>query len=269
MDISGKIIVITGASSGIGAATARELAAHGAVLVLAARRAEELALLQREIERGGGQALSVPTDVIRRPDIDRLVQTTLDTYGRIDVLVNNAGISPGQPIAELTDAELQRVFDVNLLAPARLVSAVVPHMRRQGGGLIVNIGSVAGEIATNSVYAATKFGLRGLNDALRRELRHDNITLVLIAPGFIRTAMTAGASFPMPGPEIVAQAVAAAIRRPRRKIVVPWFYQLVMLIGKLLPGLADVVLGSTFYQRSYRQRKHIADEQRSQTNSRS
>ncbi|PLS80477.1 MAG: oxidoreductase, partial [Chloroflexi bacterium] len=133
MDISGKIIVITGASSGIGAATARELAAHGAVLVLAARRAEELALLQREIERGGGQALSVPTDVTRRPDIDRLVQTTLDTYGRIDVLVNNAGISPGQPIAELADAELQRVFDVNLLAPARLVSAVVPHMRRQGG----------------------------------------------------------------------------------------------------------------------------------------
>ena len=269
MDISSKIIVITGASSGIGAATARELAAHGAVLVLAARRADELAQLQAEIEQRGQSALSVPTDVTQRAEINRLVQATLDRYGRIDVLINNAGVSPGKTIDELTDAELQRVFDVNLLAPARLVSAVAPHMRRQGGGLIVNIGSVAGEIATNSVYAATKFGLRGLNDALRRELRRDNIELVLIAPGFIRTAMTMGNKIPMPGPEVVAQAIASAIRQPRRKIVVPWIYKLVILISKLLPGLADVVLGSTVYQRRYRQRKQIADGQRSQTNTRS
>ncbi len=263
MEISGNIIIITGASSGIGAATARELARRGATVVLAARRQDELATLQAAIERQGGRALVVQTDVSERVDIERLVQTTLDTYGRIDVLVNNAGISPGKPIAELSDADIRRVFDVNLLAPARLASLIVPQMREQGGGIIVNIGSVAGEIATSNVYAATKWGLRGLNDALRRELRHDNIALVLIAPGFIRTAITLGAKLPMPGPELIAQAVAEGIRHPRRKIVAPWYYRPMIVIGKLLPGLADAILGSGLYQRRYRSRKLLAETTKS------
>lgn len=227
-------------------------------MVLAARRQAELATLQAEIERQGGRALAVQTDVSERADLERLVRTTVDTYGRIDVLVNNAGVSPGKPISELSDAEIRRVFDVNLLAPARLASLVVPHMRSQGGGIIVNIGSVAGEVATSSIYAATKFGVRGLNDALRRELRHDNIKLVLIAPGFIRTAITAGAKLPMPGPELIAQAVAEGIWRPRRKIVAPWYYRPFIVLAKALPEVADAVLGSRIYQSRYRTRKRLS-----------
>jgi NAD(P)-dependent dehydrogenase (short-subunit alcohol dehydrogenase family) len=257
MELQGKVAIITGASSGIGAATARELARHGTTVVLAARRADQLQALATEIEQTGGRALTVPTDVSRHDELDRLVSTTLEAYGRIDVLVNNAGVHSAGSLFESDDAALQRIFDVNLLGPARCIRAVVPHMRRQGSGVIVNIGSVAGEVGTHSLYSATKFGLRGLNDALRRELRHDNIALVLIAPGFIRTAMTEGLRFPMPGPEMVAHAVADAIHRPRRKIFVPWFYAPLVYGAELLPWLADLVIGSRLFQRRYRERKTI------------
>jgi NAD(P)-dependent dehydrogenase (short-subunit alcohol dehydrogenase family) len=192
------------------------------------------------------------------------VQTTIEQFGRVDVLVNNAGVSPGKLIDQVADEDMQRVLDVNLLAPARLTSAVVPQMKKQGSGIIINIGSVAGEVATSNMYAASKFGLRGLNDALRRELRHDRIAVVLIAPGFIRTAMTTGLGLPMPGPQVIAQAVACAIRQPRRKLVVPWYYQLAMFVAKVVPSFADAVLGSTMYQRNYRNRKHIGQTQSNQ-----
>lgn len=260
MEINGKVVIITGASGGIGAATARELARHGAIVVLAARRADELERLKTELESSGARALAVPADVSRREEIDRLVRTTLESFGRIDVLVNNAGLSPGKPIDAIEDERMSQVIAVNLLGPMRLANAVVPQMRRQGGGVIINIGSVAGEIAPTSVYAASKFGLRGLNDGMRRELRRDKINVVLIAPGLIRTRMTTGAKIPMPGPEVIARAVASAIRRPRRKIVVPWYYRPLMFVAKLWPWIADAVIGSNAYQSSYRKRKRIAEQ---------
>jgi NAD(P)-dependent dehydrogenase (short-subunit alcohol dehydrogenase family) len=250
MEIQDKIAIITGASSGIGAATARELAHRGAAVVLAARRAEQIDALTSEIEQQGGRALAVPTDVRQRAEIDRLVQATLDTFGRIDILINNAGIGAGKPLLSVDDATLQQVVDVNLLAPARCVQAVAPHMRKQGSGVIVNIGSVAGELGTLGPYSATKFGLRGLNDTLRRELRNDNIDVILIAPGFIRTSMTEGIKrVPMPGPEVVARTVAQAIQRPRRKIFVPRYYALFAYIAKLMPRLTDWLIGSAAYRR--------------------
>jgi len=254
MDIRDKVIIITGASGGIGAATAQELARQGAVVVLAARRADQLATLQRQIEQAGGRALVVPTDVSQRADIDQLVQTTVDTFERVDVLVNNAGIGGNTAIGDSDDELIRRVVDVNLVAPARCVQAVLPHMRRAGRGVIINIGSVAGEVATSTLYSATKFGLRGFNDALRRELRHDNIDVVLISPGFIRTDMTSDVKVPMPGPDIVAQAVASAIRRPRRKIIVPWPYRVLLPFTKI-PWLADQIFGGSIVQRGYRNRK--------------
>ncbi len=255
MEIKDKVAIITGASGGLGTATARELARHGATVVLAARRADDLQTLQAEIEQAGGRALVVPTDVTRREEIDRLVQTTVNTFGHVDILVNNAGIGGNTAISGGDDAMIERVIAVNLTGPARCVQAVLPHMRRQGGGVIVNIGSVAGELATSTLYSATKFGLRGFNDALRRELKRDNIDVVLIAPGFIRTNMTTEVKVPMPGPDVVAQAVAHAIRRPRRKIIVPWPYRILALLGKLLPGVADAVIGGSAFQRGYRNRK--------------
>ena len=255
MKIRGAVALITGASSGIGAATARELAGRGATVVLAARRAAELETLAAEIAQRGGKALAVQADVARREDIDRLVRTAIDSYGRVDVLINNAGIGAGSSVSDSDDAAMQRIVNVNLLAPARCIQAVLPHIRNQAGGVVVNIGSVAGEIATSGLYAATKFGVRGLSDALRLELRGDNIAVVLVEPGFIRTEMTADLRFPMPGPELVARVIAGAIERPRRKIVVPWWYRPLIYGATLLAWPLDWLLGSRFVQNFQRRRK--------------
>src|SRR5258708_553187 len=139
-------------------------------------------------------------------------------------LFNNAGGGGGNAVAASDDGQLQTVLDVNLLGPARCVQAAAPYMLSQGSGVIVNIGSVAGEVAVLGIYSAAKFGLRGLNDALRREFRHSNIAVVLIEPGFIRTQMTEGLTIPMAPPEAVARAIVHAIQRPRRRVIVPWYY---------------------------------------------
>ena len=129
MNIQGRVAIITGASSGIGAATARELARQGAKVVLAARRKDHLNMLVEEIVREGGCALAVPTDVRERGNIDRLVQTAAETFGRIDLLINNAGVGGGSSISD-RDETMQQLVAVNLLAPAHLVQAALPCMRR-------------------------------------------------------------------------------------------------------------------------------------------
>ena len=255
MELQGAIAIITGASGGIGATTARELARQGATVVLGARRMAELQAVADEIGRQGGRALAVQTDVAHREEIDRLVQTALDTYGRVDVLVNNAGIGTGSFLSNTDDAAMERIIDVNVLAVARCTQAVLPQMRRQGSGVIVNLGSVAGEIATGGLYGATKFAVRGLSDALRRELRQEGIAVVLIEPGFVRTEMTADLRFPLPSAELVARAIVDGIRRSRRRIVVPWYYQLLIYPAKLFPQVADWILGSRTALRFYHQRK--------------
>ncbi len=269
MDVRGGVAIVTGASSGIGEATARELARAGATVVLAARRADLLQQLAAEIEREGGRALAVPTDMTSRQAIERLVGVTVETFGHIDIVVNNAGIGGGGSILDDSDEMMERVTSVNLLAPARLVQAALPHMRRQGHngerghekgpgrerGVIVNVGSVAGDIATSGMYAASKFGLRGLNDALRRELRPYHIAVVLIAPGFIRTPMTRGVRVPMPGPDAVARAILSGIHEPRRRITVPWPYVLPSVLARAFPGLVDRALGSPVMQRRYHDRE--------------
>jgi NAD(P)-dependent dehydrogenase (short-subunit alcohol dehydrogenase family) len=207
-------------------------------VVLAARRADQLRALAQEIEERGGHALAVPTDVTDRAAIDALVAQAIAAFGRIDIVVNDAGIGAGHSIAT-DDAQMERMLAVNLLAPARLMQAALPHFRRQGGGSIVNIGSIAGEMGTSGLYSATKFGLRGLSDSVRRELGPEGIAVTLIEPGYIRTPLTAGRSGRLPGPEIVAQAVVAAIARPRRKVIVPWYWRFPILFTQLWPSGAD------------------------------
>lgn len=236
-----RVVVVTGASSGIGRATARLLGSHGMTVVLAARRADELERLAAEIERDGGKAVAVSTDVSLLTDIERLVERAMAIGGAIDALVNVAGVGLGNSIM-IRDDHAQRVLAVNLLAPARLMKAVIPILRAQRHGSIVNIGSVAGEIGTSGLYSATKFGLRGLTDSVRRELAGSGVGVTLIEPGYIATPLTAYRRQRMPGPEIVARAVASALRRPRRKIVVPGYYRIAMLLSSLFPGVADRLL---------------------------
>lgn len=237
-----KVAIVAGASGGIGAPTARALVAEGMRVVLAAPDDPLLDALARELAIHGDRVLRVPTDITRRDDIARLVAATLAAYGKIDAIVNVAGIGSTPSFVDSDDAELKRVLAINLLGPARLIHAALPTMIAQRSGAIVNIGSVAGEAAIMGIYSGSKFGLRGLTDSLRRELRQYKIGVTLIEPGFVATSMN-GSLRNLPPPEIVANAIVAAIRRPRRKHIVPAFYRPAVFLVKLLPGFVDLVVG--------------------------
>jgi NAD(P)-dependent dehydrogenase (short-subunit alcohol dehydrogenase family) len=230
------VVIVTGASSGIGLETALRLGRAGMVVVLAARRAAELAEVATRIEAAGGGAVVVPTDLRNTDHIAALVDRAAAVNGRIDALVNNAGVG-GAPSVLADDEIVDAMIDVNLRAPIRLMRAVVPIMRAQGGGAIVNIGSVAGEIGIGGAYSATKFALRGMTDSVRRELAGTGIGVTLIEPGYIATPFNGRTG--LPGPEIVAAAVERAIRRPRRRIVVPAKYRLAIPLAGALPALVD------------------------------
>jgi NAD(P)-dependent dehydrogenase (short-subunit alcohol dehydrogenase family) len=229
------VVIVTGASSGIGRATALRLGRAGFTVVLAARRADLLEAVAGEI----GTAVAVPTDV-RDPAANQAqIARAQEVDRRIDGLVNNAGV--GGKTSILTDDDaVTEVIDVNLVAPIRLMRAVVPIMREQRSGAIVNIGSVAGEIGLAGTYSATKFALRGMTDSVRRELAGTGIGVTLIEPGFIDTGFNNRTN--LPGPEIVAAAVERALRRPRRRIVVPWKYRPAITAANTLPFLADRLL---------------------------
>ncbi|MGX6605800.1 SDR family NAD(P)-dependent oxidoreductase [Micromonosporaceae bacterium Da 78-11] len=231
------VVIVTGASSGIGRATATRLARGGTTVVLAARRADELAALVAEIEAAGGSAVAIPTDVRDPEAITALVERATALTGRLDGLVNNAGVGG---VASITadDEVVRAVIDVNLLAPIRLMRAVVPIMRAQRSGAIVNIGSVAGEIGIAGTYSATKFALRGLTDSVRRELAGTGIGVTLVEPGYIATPLTDHRTG-LPGPEIVAAAVERALARPRRRLVVPRKYRAAITFANAFPFVTD------------------------------
>lgn len=187
--LADQVVIVTGASSGIGEATARRLARDGARLVLTARRADRLEVLARELDPDGKQVLAVAADVTLAADRERVVAAALDRFGRIDALVNNAGYGQRGPLERLPIEALRRNFEVNVFALIALTQLVLPHLRAQGRGRIVNIGSVAGRIARplTSVYDSTKHALEALTDGLRGELRPFGIDVVLIRPGYIAT----------------------------------------------------------------------------------
>ena len=184
-----RVAIVTGASSGIGAASARALAAASFRVVLAARRLERLEALAKEIAAAGGSALPVVTDLARGADCAALVERTLRELGRIDVLVNNAGFSPGAPIELLPRAEMSRTFEVNLIAALHLTGLVAPAMRAQGGGRVINIGSLAGNVPAPIAvsYAATKAGMEMATRCIRLELAPWNIRLSHVVCGFVDT----------------------------------------------------------------------------------
>ncbi|MGB5368611.1 MAG: SDR family oxidoreductase [Polyangiales bacterium] len=183
------VAIVTGASSGIGEATAKCLAKAGYSVVVAARRAELLDRLVAEIRAQGGTALSVPTDLSDAEQTSALVKTALDSFGRVDVLVNNAGYSPPYALEQMDRDAMRHVLDVNLLSGMQLIAELTPTMREQGGGRIINISSLTRYVGAPMVasYAASKGGMEAMTACMRLELSSWNIKLVVIVPGFVDT----------------------------------------------------------------------------------
>jgi len=191
-NITGKVIVITGASSGMGEASALDLAAKGAKVVLGARRADRLNAIVRDIIEAGGQATAVATDVTKLEDAQRLVDTANQTYGRVDVIFNNAGLMPLSPLESLRIDEWDRMIDVNMKGTLYGIAAALPYMKAQKSGHVINVSSVYGHkvVATGAVYCATKHAVRAISEGLRQEVKEYNIRVTTISPGAVRTELT-------------------------------------------------------------------------------
>ena len=190
-NIAGKVIVVTGASSGTGAATARHLARLGAAVVLGARRADRIEALAGELRAAGCKASAVATDVADSNQVKRLVDVAVGEYGRIDVILNNAGLMPLAPLEQLKASEWDRMIDVNLKGTLNGIAAALPYMIRQRAGQIINVSSVYGhKVGPNAaVYCATKFAVRALTEGLRQEVKPHNIRTTIISPGAVATEL--------------------------------------------------------------------------------
>ena len=228
-NITGKIVVITGASSGVGEGTARLLAGNGAKVALGARRKDRIDALVSDITAKGGSAIGFKTDVTKRGEVEALIKGAIDKHGRIDAIVNNAGIMPIAPMAALKVEEWDRMIDVNIRGLLYGVAAVLPIMQKQKAGHIINISSIAGFkvfAPGGTVYSATKFAVRALTDGLRMEHKADNIRCTIISPGAVATELPEGSSeeatrknlrefYKMAIPaDSIARAIAYAIEQP-------------------------------------------------------
>ncbi|HVN97819.1 MAG TPA: SDR family oxidoreductase [Syntrophorhabdaceae bacterium] len=191
-NIEGKIVVITGASSGLGEAAARYLSAQGATVVLGARRADRIKSIADELARKGGKALAVTTDVTHFDEVKRLVDTAVNAYRRIDVMINNAGLMPNSPIERLKIDDWDRMIDVNIKGVLYGIAAALPYMKKQMAGHIINVSSIAGHKIPRpgtTVYAATKHAVRALSEGLRQEVKPYNLRTTVISPGAVDTEL--------------------------------------------------------------------------------
>jgi NADP-dependent 3-hydroxy acid dehydrogenase YdfG len=250
--LKNKVAVVTGASSGIGEATARELAKRGAAVVLAARDAEKLEGLGRRISASGGRALAVQTDVTDRDSVEGMVGRTVGEFGSLDILVNNAGLGLSGRVAELRVEDLRYVFEVNVIGALNCIQAALGRMGR--GARIINVSSVVGRRAVPKVggYCATKFALGALSDALRVEIAGRGITVTSVYPGTTLTAFRENSRRTGDekrgwrprgvAPEKVAERIAGAAEKGPRDVYVTLPDRLYIAGTTLFPGLADRML---------------------------
>jgi NAD(P)-dependent dehydrogenase (short-subunit alcohol dehydrogenase family) len=251
--LSDQVVVITGASSGIGRETAVMLGERGASVVLAARNETALREVAKEVERLGGSAAVVVTDVAEWPQVERLAQTAVDRFGRIDTWVNNAAVSIYATVEASTIEEIERVLQVNLRGQIYGMKAALPHLSRQGQGTIINVASALAErgVPLQAAYCAAKHGIKGFTESLRLELARDHpgIVLTLIEPSSINTPLFSHARSklgvkpqpipPVYEPRVVAETILFAIEHPRRTIVAGGSGKMLVLAEKLSPTLVD------------------------------
>jgi NAD(P)-dependent dehydrogenase (short-subunit alcohol dehydrogenase family) len=261
-----QVVVVTGASSGIGRATAVEFASRGALVVLAARREEALKEVAELCRAAGGSAIFVPTDVTREEDVQNLLKAALDAAGRIDVWINNAGVTLFALLEKGSFEEHRRVIETNLYGAILSARAVVPVFRRQRRGVLINVGSILSKIAQPVVpsYVISKFGLRGVSEALRSELADErDIHVCTVFPYAVNTQhFESGANElgreidampPVQDPKEVARAIAELAEHPRRERHVPRYAAFGLALHRVLPGTVERLLAHSI------RRFHVSD----------
>jgi short-subunit dehydrogenase len=247
---SGKVVVITGASSGIGAAAASKFADEGASVALIARSAGALEKVAADIRASGGAARAFPADVSDPEACAEMLRSVVESLGGIDVLVNNAGRNRRGPVERMEPVELRKIIEVNLTAPIVLSRLVLPYLRARGGGAIVNVASIAGQtpLPGEAAYSASKFGLRGFTFALREELAGSSITVSAVSPGPVDTGFIMEEldevpdlvfATPMSTAEEVAREILDCAADGKQERTIPVTTGYMAKVSNLLPGLRD------------------------------
>lgn len=254
MELKGKVVLITGASSGFGMDAARLFAYEGCKVVLAARRIDRLQELAARIQKDGGEAFAVPVDVSNREEIEIMVDTVLDLYGRVDILFNNAGFGRLAWLENMSaERDIEMQIAVNLLGVIQVSHAVLPGMLKRRSGHIINMSSVAGWIAppTYAIYSASKYGVRGFTDALRREVQPFGVHVSGIYPGPAQTEFGQHTGdhpmrksalrryFRSMTSDEVAERVVELAQHPRRAVILPWYYHIAIWADWYMPWLVD------------------------------
>jgi short-subunit dehydrogenase len=251
MEMDGKVVVVTGASMGIGEAIAKVFADRGASLVLLSRDASRAEAARHRVEHTD-RTLAMACDVRNREEIDRALALTLHNFERVDVWVNNAGVGIRDTVADMEASAVRELFETNLFGTIACMQAVVPAMREAGGGAIINISSVAGHIPVPfmAIYCASKFAINAIGKGARVELKPDNINVLTVCPGYVRTDfgehVVADRKATVRPPSVrgitaerVAQATYRGYRKVKREVVVPWTMIPGIKLYQLFPGLVE------------------------------
>lgn len=252
MKVAGSVFLVTGASSGIGAELARQLLARGAKVALVARNEANL----RQVAAKYPEALVLPADLLDAANRGAVVAQTIAHFGRLDVLVNNAGLGQYAPSWSARPADTRHIFELNFLAAVELTQHAVPQMMKQHGGLIVNVASIAGQATLPwfTLYSASKHALNSFSDGLRMELAPVGIRVVSVCPGYVSTdfqshvlggrppeAIRRGKAFAVSTPECAA-AIVRGIERESRTVVTPWYGWFFVWARRISPSLVDAIL---------------------------
>lgn len=253
IDLNNKVVIITGASEGIGRQTALLFAKEGSSVVLAARRRELLGDVLNSLDNGPKKHLAIPTDISTKEDTKNLISQVINRYGRIDILVNNAAISYIGRVKDLDPEKAEDVIDINLLGTIRVTNHILPHMIRQRGGHIINVSSIIGKkgIPYRSIYCASKFGIEGFMESLRSEVNKYDIKVSVIRPPTVNTDFSTKVEHDSDvahhalcnmDPAAVAKVIVDIAKRPRREVTMGYLAKGFLFLNRISPALFDRIV---------------------------